>query len=69
MFQTRDPKDLSVNFFSLLSDRWGLVTAADGKGCNPMTVSWGGVGVLWNKPVATCSIPAPALHLRPDGAK
>lgn len=53
MFQARDPKELNVNFFSLLSDRWGLVTAADGEGCNPMTVSWGGVGILWNKPVAT----------------
>mgnify|MGYP004514894697 CR=1 FL=1 len=46
-------KDLDVNFFSLLNQRWGLLTAADGEGCNPMTVSWGGVGMLWNLPVAT----------------
>lgn len=53
MFQSKDPKELNVNVFSLLSERWGLLTAADGAGCNPMTVSWGGVGVLWNKPVTT----------------
>lgn len=56
MFQTLDPKELNVNFFSLLSGRWGLVTAADGEGCNPMTVSWGGTGILWNKPVCTVYI-------------
>lgn len=48
-----DPKTLKENFFSLLDDRWALLTAADGAGCNPMTVSWGGTGILWNRPVAT----------------
>lgn len=46
-------KDLDANFFTLLNDRWALLTAADGEGCNPMTVSWGGTGILWGKPVAT----------------
>ena len=53
MFQKVDPKALDSNFFSLLADRWALLTVADGEGCNPMTVSWGGTGILWNKPVAT----------------
>lgn len=53
MFEKLDPKQLDANFFSLLDDRWGLLTAADGEGCNPMTVSWGGAGILWNKPVVT----------------
>ena len=53
MFQKVDPKALDSNFFSLLSDRWALLTVADGEGCNPMTVSWGGTGILWNRPVAT----------------
>ena len=53
MMKKREPKDLEANIFSLLSQRWALLTVAEGEGCNPMTVSWGGVGILWNKPVAT----------------
>lgn len=53
MLRPVDPKTLDANFFSLLADRWGLLTAADGAGCNPMTVSWGEAGILWNKPVVT----------------
>lgn len=47
------PKALDANLTALLEDRWGLLTVADGEGCNPMTVSWGGVGRLWNLPVVT----------------
>lgn len=46
-------KDLNMNLPELLEKRWALLTAADGEGCNPMTVSWGGMGVLWNLPVVT----------------
>ena len=46
-------KDLSFNPTELLAKRWGLLTVADGEGCNPMTVSWGGIGQLWNLPVVT----------------
>lgn len=53
MLKQLDPKALDANLFSLLDDRWGLLCAADGQGCNPMTVSWGGAGILWNKPVVT----------------
>lgn len=53
MFEKLDPKTLDANFFSLLDDRWALLTVADGAGCNPMTVSWGGTGILWHKPVVT----------------
>jgi len=59
MFQSVDPKKLDANLFSLLGDRWGLVTAGAGEKCNTMTVSWGGAGVLWNKPVVT-------IYLRPQ---
>ena len=48
-----DLKDLSFNPTDLLEKRWGLLTVADGEGCNPMTVSWGGVGRLWNLPAVT----------------
>jgi len=53
MFEVLDPKTLEGNIFSLLDDRWGLLTVKDGEGCNPMTVSWGGAGILWGKPVIT----------------
>ncbi len=46
-------KDLNENIPQLLEKRWALLTAADGEGCNPMTVSWGGIGRLWNLPVVT----------------
>ena len=48
------PKELSENPFRLLSESWALLTAGDAVSAyNTMTVSWGGVGVLWNKNVAT----------------
>lgn len=38
--------------FEKLNKTWGIVTAGDRQtGLNGMTVSWGGIGVLWNKPV------------------
>lgn len=41
------------SFFKEINDEWAIVTAGDKfVGYNAMTVSWGGIGVLWNKPVA-----------------
>lgn len=48
-----DIKTIQENVFSLIGDQWMLVTAGDEKTCNTMTASWGGLGVLWNKNVAT----------------
>lgn len=56
MFRSIDPKQLQQNVFSMIGDKWMLITAGDGEVCNTMTASWGGLGVLWNKPVATCYI-------------
>ncbi len=38
---------------SLIGDQWALLSAGDESGWNTMTVSWGQMGVLWNKNVAT----------------
>ena len=38
--------------FRLIGKEWMLVTAGDISGYNTMTASWGGMGWLWNKPVA-----------------
>ncbi len=48
-----DLKSLSGNVFSAIGDRWMLITAGDKSAANTMTASWGGLGVLWGKNVAT----------------
>ncbi len=48
------PHELHDNLFHLIDKEWMLITARDpetGK-VNTMTASWGGFGILWNKPVA-----------------
>ena len=51
MFEKIDPKALDQNVFSLIGDQWMLITAGTKDQCNTMTASWGGLGVLWGKPV------------------
>lgn len=45
------PQELTDNPFTLIGKEWALVTAGTPEKFNTMTVSWGGVGILWNKPV------------------
>lgn len=59
-------QDISVlgkeNAFDLIGKEWMLVTAGkmdNAKSFNTMTASWGGMGWLWNKPVAF-------LFIRPE---
>ena len=56
MFQRIDPKNIQENVFSLIGDQWMLVTAGTEERYNTMTASWGGLGVLWGAPAATCYI-------------
>lgn len=56
MWKTIDPKQLQENVFSLIGDKWMLITAGTPENCNTMTASWGGLGVLWGAPAATCYI-------------
>ncbi len=58
-FRKIRPEELSGNPFTLIGKDWMLVTSADpgeglegGKDYNTMTASWGGMGILWGKPVA-----------------
>jgi len=46
------PENFLVKPFHLLDKEWALLVAGKDK-ANPMTVSWGGFGTLWNKPVVT----------------
>ena len=58
-----EPTETVENNIKLIGKDWMLVTSADregslecGKDYNTMTASWGGVGVMWGKPSATCYI-------------
>ena len=42
-----------TEIFSQFNDKWALLTAGTEKSFNTMTVSWGGLGTIWSKPVAT----------------
>lgn len=51
-FKEVDIKDTSFPVFKFIGDEWMLITSGDKDSFNTMTASWGGIGVLWNKPVA-----------------
>lgn len=53
------PMALTENVFARFHRQWALITTANGEGANTMTASWGGMGILWNKPVAT-------IYVRPS---
>ncbi len=52
LFKPLEIKLLKGNLFSMLDDEWMLITAGTKESFNTMTASWGGFGILWNKPVA-----------------
>ncbi len=47
-----DPKELVLRPFQILDKEWALLVGGI-RSPNPMTVSWGGFGTLWNRPVIT----------------
>ncbi len=55
-FQKIEPQDIDQNPFTLIDDDWFLLTAGDFDSFNTMTASWGGMGILWNKPVVFCFV-------------
>ena len=46
------PYELNENVFRLVDKDWMLVTAGTKEQFNTMTASWGGMGILWNQPIA-----------------
>lgn len=44
--------ELKDNMIEAISKEWMLVTSGTKEHFNTMTASWGGIGFLWNKPVA-----------------
>ena len=62
-FKKVDVKTLDMKPFEKIGSEWMLISAAkDGK-ANTMTASWGGIGVLWGKNVATVYI-RPQRHTK-----
>ncbi len=55
-FKEVDIHTLQFNPFDKISKQWMLITAGDQEKSNTMTASWGGVGFMWGKPVATAYI-------------
>ena len=56
MFRSVKPEELSINPFHAIGSDWMLITAQHDEKVNTMTASWGGIGIMWNDPVATCYI-------------
>ena len=46
------PTDIKDNVFRLIGQDWILVSASHNGKTNGMTASWGGLGILWGRPVA-----------------
>lgn len=51
-----DPTALSCNPFTLIGKEWALLSAGDISNFNMMTVSWGNMGVMWNKNIVTAFV-------------
>ena len=50
-----------TEIFSQFNDRWALLSAGTKEDHNTMTISWGGMGTLWGKPVVTVYV-KPCRH-------
>lgn len=59
MLKEFDASKLSLNPFERIGNDWCLISAGDENSYNTMTASWGGLGVLWSKSVAT-------IYIRPQ---
>ena len=46
-------KKLTLDIFQAFNDGWALVTAGSPEHYNTMTVSWGSLGTIWSRPIAT----------------
>ena len=45
--------EFNTDIFKQFDKKWALLTAGTEDRFNTMTISWGGLGTIWNKPVAT----------------
>lgn len=59
MFLEKEVETLELCPFQKISKQWMLITAGDEEKSNTMTASWGGLGIMWGKNVAT-------IYVRPQ---
>ncbi len=52
MFKKISPSDIPENPVKLIGQDWMLISSGSPEKFNSMTASWGGIGFMWNKPVA-----------------
>ena len=45
-----------TDVFNVFDKKWALLTAGNKESFNTMTVSWGGMGTIWGKPVVTAYV-------------
>lgn len=56
-FTETSAKELDgFNTFSQIGEKWMLITVGNKEKFNTMTASWGMMGILWNKDVATAFV-------------
>ena len=55
-FHETTPAEMGSDVFTRIGKQWMLIGAGREGDHNMMTASWGGLGVLWNKPVSTVYI-------------
>lgn len=51
-----DLKNFNLAPLHAIDQEWALLTAGEKSDFNTMTVSWGGLGTIWNKPVVTAYV-------------
>lgn len=51
-----DLKNFNLAPLYAIDQEWALLTAGEKSDFNTMTVSWGGLGTIWNKPVVTAYV-------------
>ena len=56
MFKEVDINTFDLKIFNKLNKEWALLSAGNKDAFNTMTISWGEMGTLWNKPVITCFV-------------
>ena len=52
-------KNFNTEIFNQFDKKWALLTAGTPNDFNTMTISWGGMGTLWGRPVVT-------VYVRPN---
>jgi flavin reductase (DIM6/NTAB) family NADH-FMN oxidoreductase RutF len=52
-FTLKDPTKIKDNVFQMIGKDWMLIASGDKLNYNMMTASWGNLGILWNKPIAS----------------